>query len=135
MTSGLNRALSGLGADVRGADIHPGVRDRVGDLRQDPGLVPRIHPDLDLVQDLRVSVPVYMARPYVRTQEGLIGEIPQEMLDRNPARFAILTQQSISYGYKSQEDSIARAARAMEFAKAYTVEEGGPLLGSRSLYS
>ena len=84
---------------------------------------------------LRVSVPVYMARPSIRTQEGLIGEIPQEMLDRNPPRFAILTQQGVSYGYKSQEDSVARAERAMQFAKAYMENQDGPLLGSKGLYS
>jgi len=84
---------------------------------------------------LRVSVPVYMARPSIRTQEGLIGEIPQEMLDRNPPRFAVLTQQAISYGYKSQEDSVARAARAMGYAKAYMDNKDGPLLGSKGLYS
>lgn len=83
---------------------------------------------------LRVSVPVYMARPYIRTQEGLVGEIPQEMLDRNPARFAILTQQAVAYGYKSQDDSIARGARAMKFTKAYMDEEALPL-GPQSLYS
>lgn len=47
---------------------------------------------------LRVSIPVYMARPYVRSQEGLIGEVPQEMLDRNNPRFAWLLQQGLPYG-------------------------------------
>lgn len=67
---------------------------------------------------LRVSVPVYMARPNIRTQEDLIGRIPQELLNRNPPRFGWLTQQGISYGYKSQEDSVARAARAATYAVA-----------------
>ena len=71
----------------------------------------------------------------MRTQEGLIGEIPQEMLDRNPPRFAVLTQQAISYGYKSQEDSVARAARAMEYMKAYSDEPRGVTLGSQGLHT
>ncbi|MCZ6656576.1 MAG: phytanoyl-CoA dioxygenase family protein [Gammaproteobacteria bacterium] len=84
---------------------------------------------------LRVSVPVYMSRPYIRTQEGLVGEIPDEMLDRNPARFAILTQQGVAYGYKSQDDSMARGLRAFKYAKAYADEDGGPAFGAQSLYS
>ena len=84
---------------------------------------------------LRVSMPVYMARPSMRTQEGLIGEIPQEMLDRNPPRFAVLTQQAISYGDKSQEDSVERAKRAMEYMKAYSDEPRGVTLGSQGLYT
>ena len=83
---------------------------------------------------LRVSVPVYMARPYIRTQEGLVGKIPQEMLDRNPPRFAILTQQGIMYGYESQEDSIARAARAAKYIAAYSKSSGGGL-PEQGLYS
>ena len=35
---------------------------------------------------LRVSIPVYMARASMRTQEGLIGRIPQEMLDHIEAQ-------------------------------------------------
>ena len=83
---------------------------------------------------LRVSVPVYMSRPYIRTQEGLIGKIPQEMFDRNPPRFAILTQQGISYGYESQDDSIARAERAGKFITAYAKESGAGLT-PQGLYS
>ena len=82
---------------------------------------------------LRVSVPVYLSRPFIRTQEGLIGKIPQEMLDRNPPRFAILTQQGILYGYQSQDDSIARAARAGKFLAAYAQDTGG--LFDQGLYS
>lgn len=82
---------------------------------------------------LRVSIPVYMARPYIRTQEGLVGKIPQEMLDRNPPRFAILTQQGISDGYESQDDSVARGERAGKFLAAYA-ESGGSLF-EHGLYS
>ncbi len=75
-----------------------------------------------------------MARPYIRTQEGLVGEIPQEMLDRNNARFAVLTQQAIAYGYKSQEDSEARGIRAMKVTRAYLAEKD-LAFGPQSLYS
>ena len=84
---------------------------------------------------LRVSLPVYMARPYIRTQEGLVGEIPEEMLERNPARFAILTQQGVAYGYRSQDDSVARGIRAYKYAKAYADGQDGLTLGSQGLYS
>ncbi len=83
---------------------------------------------------LRVSVPVYMSRPFIRTQEGLIGKIPQEMLDRHPSRFAILTQQGILYGYESQDDSIARAERAGKFLAAYSQDTSGRLF-DQGLYS
>ena len=83
---------------------------------------------------LRVSVPVYMSRPFIRTQEGLIGKIPQEMLDRHPSRFAILTQQGILYGYESQDDSIARAERARKFLAAYSQDTSGRLF-DQGLYS
>ena len=83
---------------------------------------------------LRVSVPVYMSRPFIRTQEGLIGKIPQEMLDRHPSRFAILTQQGILYGYESQDDSIARTERAGKFLAAYSQDTSGRLF-DQGLYS
>ena len=83
---------------------------------------------------LRVSVPVYMARPYIRTQEGLVGKVPDEMLDRNPPRFAILTQQGIMYGYESQDDSIARAERAAKYIAAYSKSAAGGL-PDQGLYS
>ncbi len=82
----------------------------------------------------RVSVPVYMARPYSRTQEGLVGRVPEAMLDRNPPRFATLTQQGVSYGYESQEDSIARAQRSMKYIAAYHKEQGTTGLASQTLY-
>ena len=84
---------------------------------------------------LRVSVPVYMSRPFIRSQEDLVGKIPQEMLDRNPPRFAILTQQGVSYGYASQDDSIARGERAARYVAAYAKESGvSSGLLSQSLY-
>ena len=83
---------------------------------------------------LRVSIPVYMARPYVRTQEGLIGEVPQAMLDRNDPRFAWLLQQGLIYGYKSQEDAIARAAQAGPHIQSMVEYTGVKTFGSNTLY-
>ena len=85
-------------------------------------------------EGLRVSVAVYMSRPYVRTQEGLVGEVPQEMLDRNHPRFGWILQQGISYGYKSQEDAIARGARAYPHMEAMTELTGEKAFGSNTLY-
>lgn len=73
---------------------------------------------------LRVSMPVLMARHNMRTEEELFGKVPQEMLDRNNARFAYLLQQGISYGFSSQEESEARSARAREVTEAYFEEMG-----------
>ena len=73
---------------------------------------------------LRVSMPVLMARHNMRTEEDLFGKVPQEMLDRNNARFAYLLQQGISYGFSSQEESEARSARAREVTEAYFEEIG-----------
>jgi len=75
---------------------------------------------------LRIQVPVYMARPYVRTQEDLIGNIPEEMLERNPPRFGWLTQQGIPYGYSSQPDGIERAERAAPYQKVLMELAGKP---------
>jgi ectoine hydroxylase-related dioxygenase (phytanoyl-CoA dioxygenase family) len=84
---------------------------------------------------LRVSVPVYLARPSVRTEEGLIGNVPQQMLDRNSARFAVLMQQGISFGYKNQADSLQGVTRTMKTMAAYYKELGvDPSESRHSLY-
>ena len=83
---------------------------------------------------LRVSIPVYMARPYVRTQEGLIGEVSQAMLARNEPRFAWLLQQGLVYGYSSQDDAIARAAQASPHIQAMVKYTGVKSFGSNTLY-
>ena len=72
---------------------------------------------------LRVSMTVLMARPCMRTEEDLHGKIPQEMLDRNSSRFAMLTQHGISYGFSSQEESVERSATAARCKKKYFEEE------------
>ena len=83
---------------------------------------------------LRVSIPIYMARPYVRTQEGLIGEVPKAMLDRNVPRFGWLLQQGLAYGWKSQEDAISRAKQAGPYAQAMVEYTGEKAFGSNTLY-
>ena len=74
---------------------------------------------------LRVNLALYMARPFIRTQEDLIGKVPQQMLDRNSPRFAILTQQAIAYGYTDAKDSVERGKRAAKYALAYAKARGG----------
>lgn len=73
---------------------------------------------------LRVSMPVLMARPFVRTEENLFGKIPQEILDRNPMRFKVLTQQGVSYGFSSQDESTERVAKANQCMTDYFKELG-----------
>ena len=73
---------------------------------------------------LRVSMPVLMARPFVRTEENLYGKIPQDLFDRNPMRFQVLTQQGLSYGFSSEEESTERTARARECMDAYFKDMG-----------
>ena len=81
---------------------------------------------------LRVSVTNYMVRPYIRTLEDFIGKIPQETLDRNPTRFAILTQQSVIPGYHTEEDRAEKATYAEKYISAYASEYGG---GAKDLYA
>ena len=68
---------------------------------------------------LRVNLILYFARPSIRTQEDLVGNVPEEILDRNPPRFAILAQQGIAYGYRSHADFLERLARVAKYARAY----------------
>ena len=74
---------------------------------------------------LRVSIPVLMARPFMRTEEDLFGRIPEEVLNRNPPRFAVLTQQGLLYGFHSDENAQQRNAHAMKHLLAYHKASGG----------
>ena len=73
---------------------------------------------------LRVSLQTYMARQAFRTQEDLIERVPQEILDRNPPRFATLTQQGVHFGCTSDQDSEERMARVQKQAGPYLAELG-----------
>ena len=76
---------------------------------------------------LRVSMPVLMARPYMRTEEDLFRRAPEEVLARNSARFAYLVQQGIFYGFHSDESAEARNAHAVRHVADYQKESGGVL--------
>lgn len=79
------------------------------------------------VPGLRVSMPVLMARPSMRTEEDLFGKIPQAVLDRNPARFAVLTQQGVINGWSSKDQSIVRPAHARSVLRKFYEEAELPL--------
>ena len=74
---------------------------------------------------LRVSLNLLMARPYMRTEEDLADRIPDEILDRNSARFAILAHQGLFMGWSSGDDAGRRVARANKYQTEYAKECGG----------
>ncbi len=80
---------------------------------------------------LRVSIPVLMARPAMRTEEDLFGRIPDEALQRNSQRFAYLVQQGIIYGFHSDESAEARVTRATRQLITYNDESGGVITMNR----
>ena len=73
---------------------------------------------------LRVGVTNFMVRPFIKPQEDFIGRIPQEVLDRNSARFAIVMQQGTVESRHSPEDGQRKVARAAKFTAAYAKEIG-----------
>lgn len=73
---------------------------------------------------LRVSVHLLMVRSLLRVTEDFTGRIPQEALDRNPPRFAILTQQGVVPGYVDKEDERAKVRRAQQFVSAFERDSG-----------
>ena len=73
---------------------------------------------------LRVSIPLVIARPHVRTQENLIDQIPKKILDRNSARFSILTHQGLYKGWANQQEAISGGERATRHQAAYVKELG-----------
>ena len=84
---------------------------------------------------LRVSVANYMARDFMRTQEDLRDIIPQEMLDRHPPRFGILTQQGVAAGYRNQDDGWAKDARAEKHNAAYAKASGQRFRAKDGVYN
>ena len=73
---------------------------------------------------LRVSLHLLMVRSLLRATEDLLGRIPREVLDRNPPRFAILTQHGVVPGYTDADDERAKVARAQEFVAAFEKDSG-----------
>ncbi len=84
-----------------------------------------------LLPGLRVSVHLLMVRSLLRATEDFVGRIPQEALDRNPPRFAILTQQGVVPGYIDKEDERAKVARAQKFVSAFEKDSGVKLPAKR----
>ena len=80
---------------------------------------------------LRVSVHLLMVRSLLRATEDFVGRIPQEVLDRNRPRFAILTQQGVVPGYIDKEDERAKVARAQRFVSAFEKDSGVRLPAKR----
>ncbi len=76
---------------------------------------------------LRVSMPVLMARPYMRTEEDHFRRAPEQVLKRNSARFAYLVHQGIFYGFHSDESAELRNAHATRHVIDYQKESGGVL--------
>ncbi len=77
------------------------------------------------VKGLRMGIPVLMARPYMRPEEELHDKLPQAVLDRNPTRFAILTQNAVPYGWDGYKDCEQRNANAAKLAMRFYEETGG----------
>ena len=73
---------------------------------------------------LRASLHLLMVRPIIRTREDFIGRVPQEVLDRNPARFAILTQQALVPGGTAPGEYGAQVPRAQRYIAAFEEETG-----------
>lgn len=87
-------------------------------------------------EGLRMGLPMYMARPNIRAHEDLIGRVPQEMLDRNPPRFAQLAQQGITMGFRSPDDAAKRFTLARERTKDYMTSLGlDAATGQSQIYS
>jgi ectoine hydroxylase-related dioxygenase (phytanoyl-CoA dioxygenase family) len=84
---------------------------------------------------IRVSIVVDLVRSHIRTGENLSKKISQEVLNRNAARFAVLTHQGMSQGRGDAKQASAGARRYMEVMTAYQNELGADLLSSTSSYS
>lgn len=50
----------------------------------------------------RTSLTFYMCRPHLTTQEVYGREVPQEIIDRHPPRFATLMGRRVDYGWKAE---------------------------------
>ena len=73
---------------------------------------------------LRASVHLLMVRSILRVTEDFYKRIPEEVLARNPARFAILTQQGVVPAYLDKEDERAKVMSAMKYTSAFEKESG-----------
>jgi hypothetical protein len=83
---------------------------------------------------LRVSVTNFMVRPFIHKLEELSGNLPKEMLDRNPPRFAMVTQHGITPGRLNQTDGQEKTGRANEYIAAFEKASGTKLRAGKNDY-
>ena len=76
---------------------------------------------------LRVTMPVLMARTYMRTEENLCEIVPDEMLKRNGPRFPILMQQGHFYSVTDYRKQPERKEKMYEFYESYNKSIDGVL--------
>ena len=77
-----------------------------------------------VVPGLRASLHLLMMRSILRMTEDFYDRIPKDMLERNSARFAILTQQAIIPAYIDKADEHAKVMRALKYTDAFEKESG-----------
>ena len=77
-----------------------------------------------VVPGLRASLHLLMMRSMLRMTEDFYDRIPEEVLARNSARFAILTQQAIIPAYLDKEDQHAKVMRSLKYTDAFEKESG-----------
>ena len=76
---------------------------------------------------LRVTMPVLMARTYMRTEENLCEIVPDEMLNRNGPRFPILMQQGHFYSVTDYRKQPERKEKMYKFYESYNKSIDGVL--------
>ena len=76
---------------------------------------------------LRVTMPVLMARTYMRTEENLCEIVPDEMLKRNGPRFPILMQQGHFYSVTDYRKQPERKEKMYKFYESYNKSIDGVL--------
>ena len=80
---------------------------------------------------LRASLHLLMQRSMLRCTEDLYDRVSEEILGRNSARFAILTQQAIIPPYTDHDDQVAKIRRALKYTSAFEQESGIALAAKR----
>ncbi len=80
---------------------------------------------------LRASLHLLMQRSMLRCTEDLYDRISEEILGRNSARFALLTQQAIIPPYTDHDDQVAKITRALKYTSAFEQESGIALAAKR----
>ena len=73
---------------------------------------------------LRVSLVIDFVRKHIRTAEHLTEYVPEDVLLRNSARFAVITHQAMAPTVPDQRKSEQNMARAKRILSAYNQELG-----------